>query len=173
MALSTCRECGHEISERAKICPNCGAPRPAIKEWKGTGFEWRSERTLYGLPLIHVAFGRNKNGKLRIATGIIAIGQFAIGVCTFAQIGAALIFGFGQIIFAPVVIAQIAIGLLFGLGQLATGYAAIGQLVVAFYGIGQTGFAQFLWSTSRKDPEAAQFFIELAKQLGFSIKKYF
>ncbi|MCI5049514.1 MAG: zinc-ribbon domain-containing protein, partial [Rickettsiales bacterium] len=27
MALTTCKECGNEISTRAKKCPNCGAPR--------------------------------------------------------------------------------------------------------------------------------------------------
>ena len=173
MTLTTCRECQQQVSHQAKACPNCGAPYPAQKEWKGKGFEWKSERTLYGLPLVHIAFGRNAKGKLRVAKGIVAIGQFAIGVFTFAQIGVALIFGFGQVIFAPLVIAQVAIGLIFGLGQLATGYVAIGQLVVAYYGIGQTGLAHFLWSTTRKDPEAAQFFSELAKQVGLSVERFF
>ena len=27
MALIKCKECGHEISKKAKECPNCGAPR--------------------------------------------------------------------------------------------------------------------------------------------------
>ena len=172
MPLATCRECQHQVSQQAVACPNCGAPYPAQGEWKGRGFEWKSERTLYGLPLIHIAFGRNEKGQWRVAKGIIAIGQFAIGVFSFAQIGAALIFGFGQIIFAPIVIAQIAIGLLFGLGQVATGYAAIGQVVVAYYGFAQTGLAQFIWSASRKDPEAAQFFIETAKKVGVSVEKF-
>jgi hypothetical protein len=28
MALTNCRECGHEISSEAESCPNCGAPNP-------------------------------------------------------------------------------------------------------------------------------------------------
>lgn len=26
MALTSCKECGKEISEKAKICPQCGVP---------------------------------------------------------------------------------------------------------------------------------------------------
>lgn len=26
MALIKCKECGKEISDKAKVCPNCGAP---------------------------------------------------------------------------------------------------------------------------------------------------
>ncbi len=26
MALINCKECGHEVSDAAKVCPNCGAP---------------------------------------------------------------------------------------------------------------------------------------------------
>ena len=30
MALTTCSECSKEISDRAVVCPNCGAPLPAM-----------------------------------------------------------------------------------------------------------------------------------------------
>lgn len=37
MALITCPECGKEISDKAKVCPNCGAPTPsAIKKKENT-----------------------------------------------------------------------------------------------------------------------------------------
>lgn len=29
MALTECRECGHEISSSAKNCPNCGVKNPS------------------------------------------------------------------------------------------------------------------------------------------------
>jgi hypothetical protein len=29
MAMTTCRECGHQISTTAKTCPSCGAERAA------------------------------------------------------------------------------------------------------------------------------------------------
>ena len=32
MALIKCNECGHEVSSRAKTCPNCGNPLDEEKE---------------------------------------------------------------------------------------------------------------------------------------------
>lgn len=40
-------------------------------------FEYRSKRTLFGLPLVHICLG---NGKLCTAKGILAIGNIALGV---------------------------------------------------------------------------------------------
>ena len=33
MSLTTCRECGHQISSTARACPNCGAKIPRSKWW--------------------------------------------------------------------------------------------------------------------------------------------
>jgi len=42
MALHPCQECGHQVSDRATACPDCGAPiraagsghgQPSIEEW--------------------------------------------------------------------------------------------------------------------------------------------
>ena len=30
--LERCPDCGHEISPRARMCPNCGAPGPGHEE---------------------------------------------------------------------------------------------------------------------------------------------
>ncbi len=103
---------------------------------------------------------------MRVAKGIVAIGQFAIGVVTIAQFGVGILFGLGQFVFGLAVVAQFAVGIAFGLGQLATGYVAIGQVALGYYVLAQTGFAQFLWSTKAKDPEAVEFFRRLAGQLG-------
>lgn len=44
------------------------------------GYEWKSETTILGWPLVHIAFGWNlRTGQLMVARGIIAIGQFAAG----------------------------------------------------------------------------------------------
>ncbi len=165
MALASCRECQREISTEAMACPHCGAPRPTDLEWRGSGYEWRSEQSVYGYPLIHIAFGKDAKGKRRVAKGFIAIGQFAVGVITVAQFGIGLLFGFGQFIFGLTALAQFAGGLIIGVGQLATGYAAIGQIVLAKFGLAQLGWAKFLWSPKRRDPEAVEFFYDLWDQL--------
>ncbi|MFZ2088696.1 MAG: zinc ribbon domain-containing protein [Desulfobaccales bacterium] len=161
MALTTCRECGREVSDSALACPHCGAPRPGSQQWRGTGFEWQSTQTYLGYPLIHVAFGRDARGKYRVAKGIIAIGQFAVGLVTIAQFGVGLLFGFGQFILGFTALAQVAVTAYFGVGQVAVGYVAIGQIVLAHYGLAQIGWATHLLSPGRQDPEAVEYFRQL------------
>ncbi len=79
MNVLPCRDCAVPVSLDAVTCPQCGAPRPASREWNGEGYEWKSATSLAGWPLVHVAFGIDRAGKVRTARGIIAIGQRAIG----------------------------------------------------------------------------------------------
>lgn len=169
MPLTQCRECQKEISSEARNCPHCGAPFPARKRWKGSGFEWKSKQTFYGYPLIHVAFGRDAQNRIRVAKGIIAVGQFGIGLITFAQFGVGVLFGLGQFILGLTGVAQFAITGLFGIGQFATGYIAIGQLALGYYALAQVGYAKFIWSPDVKDPEA----VEVFRQLLQNVKAFF
>src|SRR5437879_4015550 len=73
------RDCSAEVAADAPVCPQCVAPRPARREWHGEGFEWKSRRTWMGWPLVHIAFGKGSDGRPRVARGVIAIGQRAIG----------------------------------------------------------------------------------------------
>src|SRR5262249_18791217 len=53
------------------------------------GKEYKSKTTIFGIPLLHVAFGIDpKTGKKRVAKGIIAVGDIAIGC--FASGGVAM-----------------------------------------------------------------------------------
>jgi hypothetical protein len=171
MSLTLCRECKKEVSPNAAMCPSCGAPKPADPEWNGWGFDWKSQATFYGWPLVHISVGKDKNGKLRVAKGWIAIGQFGIGAVTIAQFGIGVIFGLGQFMLGIVAVAQFAVALLFGLGQFATGYIAIGQIAVGYYALCQAGFATHLWSQKFKDPEAVRFFKQLAEYAGINIPR--
>jgi len=172
MTIGICRECKDEVSTEALLCPQCGAPKPVNHEYNGTGFEWRSKQEFMKIPLIHIAVGRDKKHKLRIAKGWIAIGQFAVGAVTFAQFGVGFIFGFGQFIAGWIAIAQFAGALYFGLGQFATGYICIGQFVLGYYGLAQAGFAQFLWSPKMQDPVATEFFKTLWHTITSYIQQY-
>lgn len=176
MALIDCPECGGGISEKAISCPHCGHPiRPEAAHagppyWRG--YQWRTEAEILGWPLVHVAFGRDKQtGKLLVAKGIIAIGQFAIGLIAIAQFGIGFLFAFGQFTGGWLAIGQFAVGLYFGLGQFATGMTAIGQFAFGEYVLAQLGYGKYVWSTKIKDPEALEYFgnlLEFLKSLGLA-----
>ena len=106
--MKPCRECKHQVSENAPLCPNCGAPRPAKQQWTGWGYEYKSEAELYGLPLLHISFKFGSNFMPVPAVGIIAIGQFGAGVITISQFGIG-IFSLAQFTLSGFAIAQFGI----------------------------------------------------------------
>src|SRR5579864_8896228 len=80
------------------------------------GYEWRTESSLLGLPLVHVAWGRDKEGRKLVAKGIIGIGQYAMGIICISQ---------------------------FGLGGLCISQFGIGLLVIAQFSIVLASVSQF------------------------------
>jgi hypothetical protein len=114
--LSICMNATTHVPDEAR------KPRPC-------GYEWRTESTLYGLPLIHVAWGRDKDGRKLIAKGIIGIGQYAMGLISISQ------FGIGAIC-----ITQFGIGL-FAVAQFSIALASVSQFTVAIYTITQMGIS--------------------------------
>jgi hypothetical protein len=126
------------------------------------GFEWRTKAEIFGWPLIHVAIGRDpRTLKLRVARGVIAVGQFGIGLITVAQFGFGLLFGLGQLVGGYVAVGQLALGLRFALGQFAIGLTAIGQFAIGRYVLAQIGFGTHVWSMRGRDPEAVRYFTAL------------
>jgi len=166
MSLVKCIECSSIISEQAITCPKCGRPIieqvPVLKNRRSWGYEWKSKLEISGWPLVHFAIGWNKNtGKLHVAKGIIAIGQFAVGLITIAQFGIGVLFAFGQFCAGIIVISHIAFGIYFGMGQIATGITAIGQFAFGKYVFAQIGFGKYVWSGNIKDVIAVEHFKNL------------
>ncbi len=125
--MRPCRECQHEVSEQAAVCPHCGVPYPAREKWDGWGFEYKSQATLFGLPLLHISFKYRPNRVPVPAKGVIAIGQFACGLFTFSQFGLGVVsisqftvagYALAQIGFAYALIAQVGVYIHEGHGQL-------------------------------------------------------
>jgi hypothetical protein len=106
--MRECRECKHEVSDQALACPGCGAPYPAKEKWDGWGFEYKSETTLFGWPLLHVSFKYRPNRVPVPAKGIISVGQFGVGVLNISQFGAGVI-SISQFTIAVYAIAQFGI----------------------------------------------------------------
>jgi hypothetical protein len=130
--MKLCRECKHEISEQAFSCPHCGAPYPAREKWDGWGFEYKSNITFFGLPLVHISFKYRPNRVPVVAKGIIAIGQFACGVLTISQ------FSIGVFSLSQFTIA------VYALAQFAAAYSLIAQIGIYI----NEGHGQFVKSVT-------------------------
>lgn len=136
----------------------------------GTSFhEFKTRKTMFGLPLIHYTYGRSpETGKRvcakgviavgRIACGFIAIGQAALGLLAIGQLAIGVLIGLGQLSSGIAALGQVAIGAYIGVGQFVTGYIAIGQFALGKYVLAQLGIGEFVWSTRRFDPQAIEFF---------------
>jgi hypothetical protein len=114
------------------------------------GVEYRSAKTIFGLPLLHIAHGMDpRTGKKRVARGIIAIGDNAIGVLAMGGIARG-VFAFGGFAMGLVAFGGFALGLfsLGGLslgliianGGLAVGYIAWGGAAVGYLAMGGAAF---------------------------------
>ena len=124
--MKPCRECKHQVSEQAVACPDCGAPYPARERWDGYGFEYKSQSTFLGLPLLHISLKYRPNRMPVVAKGVIAVGQFGAGIITISQ------FGIGVISLSQFTIAG------YALAQFALAYSCIAQFAVyADQGVGQ------------------------------------
>lgn len=89
-------------AETKNICAHQD-PAPAV--YRAFRFEYKSKRTLFGLPLIHVCLGW---GRCR-AKGIIAIGNVACGLVS-AGILSAGVFSFGVLAIGLLSVAVLALG---------------------------------------------------------------
>ena len=94
-------------------------------------YEYRSKRTLFGLPLVHI----NSGPGLRVAKGIIAVGNISIGV--FSVGGLALgLFSFGGLCLGLLlVLAGVGVGAV-AFGGLAVGVLAGGGFALGWFAIG-------------------------------------
>jgi hypothetical protein len=122
------------VSEQAFACPHCGAPFPARAKWDGWGFEYKSEATMLGVPLLHISFKYRPNRAPVPAKGIVAIGQFACGVFTLSQFGIGVVsisqftmavYAFAQFAAAYSLTAQFGIYLHEGHGQMVKSLAEL------------------------------------------------
>ncbi len=143
----------------------------------GTSFaEFKSHRTILGLPLLHYTRGIcPETGKRmmakgivavgRLAAGMVAIGQAAFGAIAIGQLALSFLFGLGQASTGWAAVGQVAVEIELGLGQLATGLTAIGQVGFGKYVLAQIGFGEHVWSTKQVDPEAVAYFKSLVETL--------
>ena len=85
-------------------------------------YEYKSQRTLFGLPLVHVRLGDRGFG---VAKGIFAVGNVAVGL-----------FALGGISLGLFSLGGVSLGLLLALGGMSVGGIAIGACAVGLAALG-------------------------------------
>ena len=117
-------------------------------------FEYRSTRTVWGLPLIHIAHNPERHAfdepPAAVARGIVAIGDVAIGLVAVGGIA----FGgvtIGGVSIGVMSLGGITAGLLMAVGGLAAGVFAAGGMA---FGVVATGFRA--WALLDLSPAAMQ-----------------
>ena len=125
MPTTTCRDCEVEVSTSALQCPECGAPFPYKETWDGYGYEYKSEATFLGQPLVHISFKYRPNKVPVVAQGWLAIGQFSAGFVNISQ------FGLGPICLSQFALAGMAIS------QFCASAVGIAQMGLVYDGWGQ------------------------------------
>jgi hypothetical protein len=149
-----CRYCGEFLDghERPGHPVGAGTPRPyPYAYW---GYEWRSQAELFGLPLIHVAYGYDsKTGLPRVAKGIIAIGNIALGVFALGGLAAGGFaiggLGLGLFVLGGIAVGGVALG-----GMALAVFFAVGGIAISMmYAIGGLALAPHAISSMGADPE--------------------
>lgn len=110
-------------------------------------YEYKSKRTLFGLPLVHIncGFGRNywARGIIAIgnvATGFVALGGVTFGLFTLGMVNLGLLMALGAVSIGIVSIGGIAVGLL-AWGGIALGWLAVGGMSLGVYAAGGAAVA--------------------------------
>lgn len=157
-----CGNCGYKLTGLvdSSKCPECGKPLVEVLSRSGQwGRRYRSEATLFGLPVIDVAFGPKPGERIGRARGIIAVGDRATGLVAvggFARgvvaVGGCAIGGFtlggfsiglvaawGGAAIGALSYGGLALGILAS-GGLALGIVATGGLPIGYYAMGGAPF---------------------------------
>jgi tRNA A-37 threonylcarbamoyl transferase component Bud32 len=139
------------------------------------GLDYRSKATLFGLPLLHVTSGIDpQTGRLRVAKGIIAIGDRAKGVVAFGGMatggfafgGLAIgVFAFGGCALGLISFGGLAIALLAAFGGGAIAPIAIGGGAIGILAFGGRAVGLHVLDAATHDPVAVRFYLPWIKYL--------
>lgn len=102
-------------------------------------YEYKSRATLYGVPIVHINYGR---GKLHVAKGIIAVGNIAIGALSLGLLALGGI-SIGVLSAGLISLAGFSFGLLLAIGGGAIGTIAIGGLALGIFALGGLALGMF------------------------------
>ena len=109
-------------------------------------FEYKSKRTVCGMPLVHVniGFGRCAKGVFSvglISSGIFSFGLLSMGVFSFGLLSLGLL-SFGSLVLGGLAAGGVALGLL-AFGGVAVGLISFGGVAIGLCGVGGCSIGLF------------------------------
>lgn len=125
---------------RAPFTPYWGLPRRYV--W-ASDFEYKSKRTLFGLPLVHIngKWGGTAKGVVAVgfkSCGVVSVGFLSMGVLSAGCLSLGAV-SLGALALGVLALGAISVGLLLALGAVAAGFVAYGA--AAFGGFAAGAFA--------------------------------
>ena len=123
-------------------------------------FEYKSQKKVGSLPLVHIniGFGRKAKGVIAIgmaakgvvslglvSAGILSVGLCSAGLLSLGMLSLGLLFAVGSIAVGTVAIGAIALGIL-AIGALSAGLFSVGALAIGhFVAIGDHAYGMLAW----------------------------
>ncbi|RYD36115.1 MAG: DUF4019 domain-containing protein, partial [Verrucomicrobiaceae bacterium] len=130
--------------------------------------DYRSQATLFGLPLLHVTSGPDPvTGQERIAKGIVAIGGRARGALAIGGVASGFIamggvtmgvISFGGLATGLFAFGGMSVGLVGALGGMAVAPVAVGGAALGYYSFAGSAFGAHALGSNANDPDARAFF---------------
>lgn len=113
------------------------APIYARREY---GYEYKSKRMLFGLPLVHINISKGR--PLARAKGIIAFGNIATGVVSFGMVSSGIV-SFGTVSAGLISFGAASLGLLFSMGAFSVGAVSFGAIAVGLAAVGAVSVGMY------------------------------
>ena len=130
---------------RAPFTPYWGLPRRYV--W-ASDFEYKSKRTLFGLPLVHIngRWGGTAKGIVAVgfkARGLVAVGFLSMGVFSAGCLSLGVL-SLGVLALGVLALGSVAVGLLLALGAVAAGFVAYGAAAFGGFAAGAFTCARYV-----------------------------
>jgi len=101
-------------------------------------YEYKSKRTAFGLPLVHINIGWGA----KRAKGVVAIGNMARGIVAIGLLSAGLV-SIGLLSAGLVSTGLLSLGLLLAVGTISVGTFAIGAVAIGIFALGAVAIGMF------------------------------